>query len=671
MGRAGRLRLCRSKADGHATARPVGHASDCPVTLRNYSADAGAGSHIITNFTEIPGWRGALLGTVAAGSLWLYSARSARAGPDACDVSVAGVATCQGDQSDGIDGAGAVPPNFDQAITTTLNVNNLTTDITPATGVDGIYFYRDGIGENIVINSDTTDGPNGAKQIIVDGLYADGIFAYSYLGTVDINHTGDIRSNGGRGIAGLARGPGGVGTVDIIARGDIFANRDGIFANALLAVSVDSIGDITSTGFDGIGASSLQSTVNVIDVGTIKAAGDGIFTAAATGVMVNSSGDIISHYGSGIYTRTSAGIADVTSDGDINAVQYGIYARSGSAFSGDDVTITSTGDIRSGRTGILGQTFGGGVTIDHTGDIVANAGHGINAVSLDLFGGAPVMVTSQGSIQARDSGIAAVAFGNITIEHTGDITSRTGVGIAAVSTSGGIDVTLNSGTVAAPLFGVQFLGAGNHTLVNYGTITSPGTAIQSAGGSFVMGNFGTIRGLTQFTFGNNTINNLGTMAADGLVIRGSEQMGPSGDDVVFNDGVITGAVDLRTGNNAFNNLESGVFNSGDYVILGAGRLLSNAGVLSPGGAANVRTTALTGDFTQAPTVLRRRHRRRRRSAELDQHRQSHGPSAAHSARARHHHAMDDRQCRFDGGRQRDQRARHAQGRLRAALSQPE
>jgi hypothetical protein len=46
--------------------------------------------------SDSPGLRAALLGTVAAGALWLGLPRAAKAGPDACDVSVAGVATCQG-----------------------------------------------------------------------------------------------------------------------------------------------------------------------------------------------------------------------------------------------------------------------------------------------------------------------------------------------------------------------------------------------------------------------------------------------------------------------------------------------------------------------------------------------------------------------------------------------
>jgi hypothetical protein len=72
--------------------RPARDAS-CRAVPTNYSGDAGAGSHSITNISESPAWRAALLGTVAAGSLWLYSARTARA---ACVNSGGSTYSCSG-----------------------------------------------------------------------------------------------------------------------------------------------------------------------------------------------------------------------------------------------------------------------------------------------------------------------------------------------------------------------------------------------------------------------------------------------------------------------------------------------------------------------------------------------------------------------------------------------
>ena len=79
-------------------------------------------------------FRNAFLGTVAAGALSLAFGGPALAGPDACVPSGGGtIETCSGNQSAGID--------FPLPTTVaTLNVNNLTTAITPASGTPGIAF---------------------------------------------------------------------------------------------------------------------------------------------------------------------------------------------------------------------------------------------------------------------------------------------------------------------------------------------------------------------------------------------------------------------------------------------------------------------------------------------------------------------------------------------------
>ena len=194
MGRAGRHRVRRHTGSVRAAARPAHHAPRHSAAIRNYSAEAGAGSRIITNISESPGWRAALLGTVAAGSLWLYSARSARAQPDDCTLSGTApneIATCQGDQSDGISSAGGTP-DFNPANVETLNVNTGSTDIAPASGVDGIYFHRTGAGNDVIINSNTTP-----FEIIVNGANADGIDAMSDA-AITITHTGNIDASAGR-----------------------------------------------------------------------------------------------------------------------------------------------------------------------------------------------------------------------------------------------------------------------------------------------------------------------------------------------------------------------------------------------------------------------------------------------------------------------------------------
>ena len=111
---------------------------DPSAGLYNYSSVTGAGSDSLSRISGTGGWRAALLGTVAAGALWVATPRAANAGPDDCDV-VGSTATCQGDQSDGI----SSNTDFTAPPVTTLNVNELTGDIDP-NAADGIYFLSPG-----------------------------------------------------------------------------------------------------------------------------------------------------------------------------------------------------------------------------------------------------------------------------------------------------------------------------------------------------------------------------------------------------------------------------------------------------------------------------------------------------------------------------------------------
>ena len=151
----------------------------------------GAGSNTITVMGESVGWRAALLGTVAAGVLWLGTARYAKAGPALCNT-VGDTATCEGDQSDGISSAA----DFNPVVVDTLAV--LTDDIEPGiANVDGISFVRVGVGDTITIDSNTVNGPGGPFSIIVTGPNGDGIRATTN-GTITIDHVGNIDASAGR-----------------------------------------------------------------------------------------------------------------------------------------------------------------------------------------------------------------------------------------------------------------------------------------------------------------------------------------------------------------------------------------------------------------------------------------------------------------------------------------
>ena len=203
-------------------------------------------------------FRHAFLGTVAAGALSLALGGPALAGPDACTTSGGGtIETCSGDQADGI--SITTPTNV-----TTLNVNNLTQAIAPASSTSGINFDSTGA---ITITSNT--GTFGITASNAAGILAVG------AGKVTVTSTGNfaiggtsatgIAANGGGAVAVTSTGninaAGGVaygiiafsaGAVTVTSTGNISAaginNAGGIYARGGGAVTVTSIGNITTTG---------------------------------------------------------------------------------------------------------------------------------------------------------------------------------------------------------------------------------------------------------------------------------------------------------------------------------------------------------------------------------------------------------------------------------------
>jgi hypothetical protein len=184
-------------------------------------------------------FRDAFLGTVAAGALSLALSGPALAvpvpvPPAGCTIDGTGtIETCVGDQHTGVT---ALPPPV-----TTLNVNSLTTAITPASGTDGISFISTGA---ITITSNT-----GAFGITTSN--ADGIYASNASGALTVTSTGNISTSGDNARGIYARGGVGAGAVTVTSTGNITTggtNASGIFASGAASITVTSSGNITTGG---------------------------------------------------------------------------------------------------------------------------------------------------------------------------------------------------------------------------------------------------------------------------------------------------------------------------------------------------------------------------------------------------------------------------------------
>ena len=393
-------------------------------------------------------FRNAFLGTVAAGALSLAFGGAALAAPDACTPSGGGtIETCSGNQSAGI----ASGTDFTAPPVTTLNVNNLTQAIAPASGTRGISFTSAGA---ITITSDT-----GTFGITTAGLNTDGILANSLgiTGAVTVTSTGNITATG-LGITAQADG----GAVTVTSTGNIAAtgtNEDGILSvsGAVAgAVTVSSTGNINAASVGIEGQSVGGGAVTVTSTGAITAGALGIFArtefSGSGDITVTSTGNITTAGGFGIYATSTnnLGAVTVTSTGNIatnGSLGFGIFAHNNSNAA---VTVTSTGNIATAGDNAFGIMAGSGglgaVTVASTGNI-ATTGSGAIGIFASPSGGS-VAVTSAGNITTggdNAAGILVISNGNgaVAVTSSGNIATA-GFGAYGIKTFGGGAVTVSS-----------------------------------------------------------------------------------------------------------------------------------------------------------------------------------------------------------------------------------
>lgn len=231
-----------------------------------------------------------------------------------------------------------------------------------------------------------------------------------------------------------------------------------------------------------------------------------------------------------------------------NAIAVPITAVGGGG-NGGAVNVVSTAPITTSGVdadGIVAQSVGGGGGLVGTGFYQASLGGYPFAGTTGAAGqGGAVNITVGAPVMTPDLGSTAIFADSDGGSRGGNIS----VDIAAVEILG---------------------GAGN------------GHAVSLLGGA------------------NNVITNAGALlTVDGLA--GTPITGGAGNDNVVNCGFVLGSVDLDGGTNTFDNKPGGVFSSGAVVNLAPSGLLTNGGLLQPGGPGNVFTTNVTGSFLQTAT----------------------------------------------------------------------
>ena len=278
--------------------------------------------------------------------------------------------------------------------------------------------------------------------------------------------------------------------------------------------------------------------------------------------------------------------------------------------------LTNLSMVLAGGPGAAGN--GSNVSVANSQDIVTagDFAHGIVAQSIAGGGGIAGISNAQGATTSALGSLALGILSQIDGSGIGFAGSVGGTGTAGdvvltntgnISTSGdsayGVLLQSAAGQGAAGI--VDMASSGNIFATG---LNSSAIVLQSAGGSgngnimldiedgMVVGGSGSGAGILIMGGNANDISNAGTVASIGE-INGTAIRSFEGNEVVENYGSMLGSIDLGLGANAFSNF--GWLDAGTMLYVGGSNSLLNAGTLSPGGAMNIMTTNLTGNFVQS------------------------------------------------------------------------
>jgi hypothetical protein len=429
-------------------------------------------------------------------------------------------------------------------------------------------------------------------------------------GEVRVTNSGTIVTEGAlsRGVfAQSVGGGGGTGGATDYDGDDTYSYSQG------LSDTMKVVGNLTATK-DLIDSFS-QPAYGISIGGTGGSAGDGGLVTVTNNGAIYTSGRL-SH---GIMAQSVGGGGGTGGEGTITAVGQMVFSGvGGTAGNGGDVTVVNTGLIQTegyGAYGIFAQSVGGG------GGVAGDTSLGIASWGdFGPFGGEDYSSYGKLSINPLD-GYGGDG-GDVKVTNTGDIIllGDGAVGIFAQSVGGG-------GGLFGSGLGLSFAGslggtgdAGTVTVIQNGNIwaggkNGVGAFFQSQAGDIPAGGptysakdiiatlNGDVHGGSVYGKGvlidggkNNVITLNGVVsAASNLAI-----VGTTGNDAIISKKGVIGNIDLGSGVNSFHNTTTSTLVSLDYVNLNGG-VLTNDGVVTPGGNGLVQTSSVDGDFTQTGT----------------------------------------------------------------------
>ncbi len=453
-----------------------------------------------------------------------------------------------------------------------INVHGWGTDLSITTlgtvsGGRGIYSHNPGTGTTAI------------SVVDVYGTVSQGIFARDAATSMGMTITA-------------------TGTVSGYSTG-IDARHYGTGATTITAVDVTGG---TGRGIYAYGAAT-TSNMTVTTTGTILGATDGIWACnnGSGSTLVHTYGTVTGTSGDGIYACSTI-IAEAAVFGGTNGIVSihnhtdgisitatdvtgltGVGILAHNSASGTDVTITSTGAVWGGTTGIYAYNAGsGGVSITPTGSVygssygvftVSASGAVINVGSgVTIDGSTAAIVTDGiGGADADDTvNTGGIILGNILMLGGTDVLNFTGGSITGLVAMGDEDDTVNwsAGTLTG-----QMLGGADYDTLNV-SLAGGGAWIATGTGADAFDEFEELNFLT-----------------GGWLVNGTDQVGY--DLITFNAGANSLSGDLVVG--SLGNMSASTLITGDGSSV-TGNVTNHGGFLVGGAAAGA--TTINGNFTQ-------------------------------------------------------------------------
>lgn len=314
-----------------------------------------------------------------------------------------------------------------------------TAGLVTATNDRGIMGINQGAGTNLIVNAADVTASNSAIAVRNEGT-----------GFLSVTSTGTLESASKNGVYAFNKASGTDLTIDVV---NAYGDREGIYAKneGTGAISVTSSGTVVSSTRSGIWADNSSAGTDLsVEASNVYGAWHGIDAR---------------NYGTGALSIATSGTVE-------GASSAGIYAHTSN--SGSGLSVTATGDVSGGASGIAAFHLGSGsLSVTTSGSVTGNAYYGIDA--FNYLSGADLSIHASGDVTGIRRGISALNYGTgaTSVISTASVTATAGDGVYAWNEATGTDLTIDAADVYGAATGIwaKNMGSGAVSVSASGTVT--------------------------------------------------------------------------------------------------------------------------------------------------------------------------------------------------------